>query len=696
MNSRIWGIIGGVALVLAFLSPLVLGNSKKIEQLFKDAEMLYDSEDYEQAIIKYSEALKESRKFGANTKRIDTDFTTLVNLKIAWCYYELGERTSDVRHNQKALIHIKEVASDTQVPRYQEELTYLWAENLYKIAELNQAESKFAKLIETFPNSQWVPDALYTMAEIAYQQDNCEESLSTFQRLVTEFPQSELTQQAERRMAELNEECNEPPPPPPPDPCEEMYNTAFDLQQQGRVYDAYERYTGLITQYPDNEYVPHAYVGIAEIYLEAKDYVNARSNYEEAIYNTTDEERRREIYVAYHRTYLVPDPVRDDRRRRESDDELFVIARLLRLEKRWLEAAETYEKLTDRNLSIEDMTYSLYWGGKCYYEAAQTDSTLFSKSVALLTRLTTNYEDSRYDIEAYYYLTLAYTDWAEASDDLSIYQLVINTFERANTRYTDSNDSKVQELLSEMRRLKQEADERLYPLRREAERTIQNAEEATAQASEENIDPQIIRQAEECLEEAKQQRSINNYEEAIRKAEKAIEIIECAQPTPPPPSPQPYVDKGNTYLSQGELEEALEQAEQALAIRSNYAPALTLKLKIKERYDARGKWFFEEEKYDKAIEAFNNAININISPELKEPYNYLGIIYIAQEEYREAIEAFSEAIRIDENFKEAYFNRALAHLELGDFEAAIDNAEAALRIDPNYEAASMLIRFIAG
>ena len=33
MNARIWGIIGGVALVLALLSPLVLGNSKKIEQL---------------------------------------------------------------------------------------------------------------------------------------------------------------------------------------------------------------------------------------------------------------------------------------------------------------------------------------------------------------------------------------------------------------------------------------------------------------------------------------------------------------------------------------------------------------------------------------------------------------------------------------------------------------------------------------
>ena len=334
MNSRIWGIIGGVALVLALLSPLVLGNANKIKQLFEEAEVLYEREDYERARRKYSEALKESQKIGASTKRIDTDFTTLVNLKIAWCYYELGERTSDVRHNQKALIHIKEVASDTRVPRYQEELTYLWAENLYKTAEINQAESKFVELIKKFPNSRWVSNALYTMAEIAYQQDNCEKSLNTFQRLVAEFPQSELTHQAERRIVELSQLCN-PDPPDPPNPCEEMYNTAFDLQQQGKIHDAYECYTNLIAQYPDSEYVTDAHIGKAEIHLEAKDYVKARENYEEAIYSTTDEERRREIYVAYHRTYLVP-VYSDSRTRPDLTDELFVNARLLRMEQRWL------------------------------------------------------------------------------------------------------------------------------------------------------------------------------------------------------------------------------------------------------------------------------------------------------------------------------------------------------------------------
>ena len=83
MNERIWGIIGGVALLLALLSPLVLGNSKKVEKLFENAEALYERSDYENAIGKYEAALKESNKPGAKTGHIDRDFTTLVHFKIA-------------------------------------------------------------------------------------------------------------------------------------------------------------------------------------------------------------------------------------------------------------------------------------------------------------------------------------------------------------------------------------------------------------------------------------------------------------------------------------------------------------------------------------------------------------------------------------------------------------------------------------
>ena len=80
MNSRMWGIIGGFALLLALLSPYVLGSTKKVERLFEDAERLYAQKDYESAIATYNEALQESHKFRVNTETIDKDFTTLVNI----------------------------------------------------------------------------------------------------------------------------------------------------------------------------------------------------------------------------------------------------------------------------------------------------------------------------------------------------------------------------------------------------------------------------------------------------------------------------------------------------------------------------------------------------------------------------------------------------------------------------------------
>ena len=270
MNARIWGIIGGVALVLALLSPLVLGNSKKIEQLFEAAEELYERSDYKGAIVKYKEALKESKKFGAKTEMIDKDFTTLANLKIAQCYYELAEKTSDVRYYQTALIHIREVALDAKVAKHQEELTYLWAENLYKIRNLDQAKSKFSWLIEKFPNSRWVPEALYAIGEINLKQGNQDEALNTFQKLIDEFPDSKFKPEAERHVAKLKHSFNngrgsQEHPIPNPEPIDKiMYNTASDLMRQGKVHDAYERYTDLITQYPKSEYVTDAYIGKAE------------------------------------------------------------------------------------------------------------------------------------------------------------------------------------------------------------------------------------------------------------------------------------------------------------------------------------------------------------------------------------------------------------------------------------------------
>ena len=645
MNARIWGIIGGVALVLALLSPLVLGSSQKVERLFEAAEVLYERSDYEGATEKYKEALKESKKFGAKTEWIDEDFTTLANLKIAQCYYELAEEDSDDRHYQSALRHVREVVLDTKVAKHQEELTYLWAEILYKTGDLNQAKSKFLMLIEKFPKSRWMEKALYTIAEINYQQQNYNEALNTFQKLIAEFPHSAFKAKAEQRMTQIelltqqrgsSEESDDDSNWFNPDPerqAKTMYDAASDLKQEGRVHEAYQRYTDLIRQYPDSEYVPDAHVAKAEIHLEAEDYVNARANYEEAMYSTDDQEAKTKIYKKYQLTYLVP-VYADKAKQHSSNDKLFVKARLFRKEEQFLEAAEIYEQLANSNFSVEDRGYALYWAGRCYHEAALTNSSLFNKSVSAFKKLIGTYSSRTHTIEAYYYLTLVYADWAQTPGNRSKYQSVIDTVKAANTRYADSDEIRNRGWLSRMQELK----------------------------------------------------------------EKAIRKLEPPPPPPPPapdpvPDPGPLVDQGYIHLGRGELEKALKKVRQALDIDADYQRTHQLSSAIKETYYGRGWTFFDEEHYEKAITAFKHAINID--PKFKEAYCHLGVIYIEQQRHTEAIKMLRKATEIDPRFKEAHFNLALAYLQLGEFEFARNAAEAALEIDPNYEPARIFIEFIA-
>ena len=647
MNARIWGIIGGVALVLTLLSPLVLGSAQKLERLFEAAEALYERSDYENAIEKYKEALKESKKLGTKTERIDKEFNTLANLKIARCYYELAEDSSDDRHYQDALTYISKVVLKAQAPKYQEELTYLLAEIFYKTGDFDQAASKFFELIEKFPKGQWRSKALYTIGDINFKQQNYDTAQKTFQKLIADFPQSEFKADAEQRIAKIklltekrksSEESDSDNHDwfnhVPESQAKTMHDNARDFKQQGRFHDAYQLYADLIKRFPESEYVTDAYVGKAEIHLDAKDYVNARANYEEAMYSTDDDKRKIEIYKKYQLTYLVPVHAEGRRPQEDRDNVLhFIDARRLRKEGNFLKAAKLYERLTDSKLPAEDTLEALYWTGYCYYKAALTDPTLFNKSVNAFKKLIGNYNSNgAHTIEAYYYLTLVYVGWAQVPGYKSKYELVINTVEEANTKYTNSGNIRDRGWLNRMQEFKQKAIQELVP-----------------------------------------------------------------PPPPPPPvlilNPTQLVDEGYRHLGSGELEEATKKARQALNINEDYQRARQLLSEIKETYYGCGWTFFDEEQYAKAIASFKNALNID--PKFKEAHCHLGVIYIEQQRYTEAVKVLEKATEIDQRFKEAHFNLALAYLRLGKFEFAKNAANVALEIDTNYEPARILIDFIA-
>ena len=179
MNSRMWGIIGGLALLLALLSPYVLGSTKKLERLFETAETLYEQNDYEGAIKKYNEALIESNKLRAKTEAIDIDFTTYVNFKIAMSYLNLAEHENSPIHYKKALEYVEEAAQTVKFAEYEENLTYFWGHILYKTEQLEQAREKFKQLLDKFPNSRFAEKAQETIGQIDAKLQDREEIYPT-------------------------------------------------------------------------------------------------------------------------------------------------------------------------------------------------------------------------------------------------------------------------------------------------------------------------------------------------------------------------------------------------------------------------------------------------------------------------------------------------------------------------------------
>ena len=394
MNPRILGIIGGLALLVALLSPFMMGSSKKVEQLFNSAEDLYGQADYEGAIAKYNEALEESTKRGVKTEVIDKDFPTLANFKIAVSYSQLAEQSGDVNHYDTAIAYIEKVAPTATIPKHQEGLTYLWGQILYRTEQFELAEPKFMQLIQNFPNSLFVENAWYAIGQLNYKLQNYEDSRNAFKSVLDGFPNSDFKDDSQHLIAQsfLNESnyeqayqefdkiATEEFKNYPDLQAEAMYKAAYSLNQLGRDDEAISRYTNFITQFPESQYVTAAYFDQGAIYARQKDYDNARVNYELALQNTADRVLQAEIQSAIGRTYYDQGDYENAivsyttllEEYPESDfiaeAKLGIADSHFRLE-RWSEATVAYERVINEHEEETDfIPYCSYQIGEAYYK----------------------------------------------------------------------------------------------------------------------------------------------------------------------------------------------------------------------------------------------------------------------------------------------------------------------------------------
>ena len=644
MEARTYIIVGGVVLVIGLLS-FFMGSTKRAETHYADAETLYQHRDYQGAIVKYQKAIKASKKLGAKTKHIHKDFPGLANYKIALCYDKLGETKNDNRFYAKAISLIDKTKDETKEYQLREKLYFLWAQILRKTEDYVQAELKYSYFLSEFPNSTMVHEALYydgiINKELLRYKDSQEsfqrinDSQESFQRIIDEFPTSKYRGEAEYYIAQLLV-ADTPEPDNAISKSEEqnMYNAAIEKIENNEVYEAYQLLLAIIKRYPESQLLSNTYEKIGDIYYKADNLVNARQYYEDAMDSTTDKQRKGLLNDKYQRTLLVPVTL-EQKDNNDSKNELFVKATLMRKNQNYHEAAKLYETLSNIDItsnvkvSKDDIIYTIYWSGFCYYKAAKTQGNLsfYKKSTELFRRLIDEYGDTSELIKAYFYLASAYWEWGNAAGyDNSKYRLVIDTVNAVNRNTVNDRSTDYYVWKNQLLDLKLKAEKEISPY--------------SAPVPTDN------RQEAKLVEEAR------------------------------------------IHYFNDEIEKATDKAKEAVNFSSDYQPAKQLLSKIRDKYYANGWTFLDENLYDYAIDEFEKCIDID--PKFKKAHCNLGVIYIIKGNYSTAINVLKQAIDIDENFKEAYYNIGLAYLKLGQYDKAKDAANTALLIDPNYEAAKIL------
>ncbi len=89
------------------------------------------------------------------------------------------------------------------------------------------------------------------------------------------------------------------------------------------------------------------------------------------------------------------------------------------------------------------------------------------------------------------------------------------------------------------------------------------------------------------------------------------------------------------------------------------------------------------EDYEKALEAFNNAIKIN--PVYAKAFLYRGLTKTELPDYKDAIKDFTITIELDPGYSDqAHYFRGLTKHHLGNYNASIQDMSVAIRLNPDF------------
>lgn len=136
--------------------------------------------------------------------------------------------------------------------------------------------------------------------------------------------------------------------------------------------------------------------------------------------------------------------------------------------------------------------------------------------------------------------------------------------------------------------------------------------------------------------------------------------------------PFAYVNRGIAFISEEKYDRGLNDFNKAIELNPNYYLA----------YYNRGNLFMSEKKYDRALEDYGKVIKLN--PNHIEAYINRGIAFRDINRFDEALNDYNKAIELKPNYYKAYYNRGNLLMSDKKYDRALDDYNKAIKLNPNY------------
>jgi tetratricopeptide (TPR) repeat protein len=178
-----------------------------------------------------------------------------------------------------------------------------------------------------------------------------------------------------------------------------------------------------------------------------------------------------------------------------------------------------------------------------------------------------------------------------------------------------------------------------------------------------------------CFQQSPEARPATMLEVATELQEIYASLVGCpysrAMPDPAVTQVSSLINRGNSLLHLGRLEEAADVSKQAIRLDPESADA----------YYNLGGAYQELGRQEEALVAYDQAIRLK--PNDVEAHNHRGAVLMRLGRSEEALAACEQALHFDPNFASAHYNRGLMLEMIGRPEEALEALECAF-LDPNF------------